>query len=292
MRRRPTHEAFEAHRRVGRRSPDRGRLQLGGLARCQRRRRQRRSVRHSHRGRDPRPGLRPVLVDLQERRRPGRQGHGRQGRVRRARHVRHAEDGPADRRRRGEEAGRPRRLDPGQDRPRPVDPEGRRRGHPRDLGELRLGRVQGARRPHPRRPGRGDRGREGRRADEGRRRDERALHQPGSRQRRPRRPLQGLHHGPRRDGQGRPGRPQGPDGRPAVDRRRGPGQRRRQRHPRPRSDRRHADDQGDGAAQQHRHQGRDLRPVEGRPRRDQGRQDAASRSTSSSTSRATCRSCS
>ena len=39
------------------------------------------------------------------------------------RHVRHAEDGPADRRRRGEEAGRPRGLDPGQDRPRPVDPE-------------------------------------------------------------------------------------------------------------------------------------------------------------------------
>ena len=101
---------------------------------------------------------------------------------------------------------------PDTDRPRPVDPEGRRRGHPGGLGELRLGRVQGARRPHPRRPGRGDRGRGGRRADEGRRRDERALHQPGSRQRRPRRPLQGLH---RRASAATvkvvAGRPQGPD---------------------------------------------------------------------------------
>ena len=37
----------------------------------------------------------PVLVDLQERRRPGRQGHGRQGDVQRPRHLRHGEDRPA-----------------------------------------------------------------------------------------------------------------------------------------------------------------------------------------------------
>ena len=87
---------------------------------------------------------------------------------------------------------RPRGLDPGRRRRSARTSRRRSRRDPRDLRELRLRRLREARHPDPRRPGRGDRRPAAGAAHEGRRREERALHQPGGRQRRPRRPLQRL----------------------------------------------------------------------------------------------------
>ena len=64
---------------------------------------------------------------------------GRDGELQRSgRRERHARHGLAHRRRGRQEADRPRRLDPEPGRPRPGHQEGRRRGHPGRLDELRL----------------------------------------------------------------------------------------------------------------------------------------------------------
>ena len=79
-----------------------------------------------------------------------------------------------------------RRFHSGRVGARPIDQEGGRRGHPGDLDEFWIGRVEVAGRSPSRRPGRGDRWKGGRRETQGDGRQGRPLRQPGSRKRRAR----------------------------------------------------------------------------------------------------------
>ncbi len=89
-------------------------------------------------------------------------------------HVRHGGDVAADRRRRGEEPRRPRRLGARLRRAEGLAGSRPRRRHPDHHRQLGLRRVPGDRRDHPRRPGRDDRRRGRRPAPRRRRRDARA----------------------------------------------------------------------------------------------------------------------
>ena len=92
--------------------------------------------------RDARPVQRFVLDGRQERRRCRRQGHERAGRLPGARDLRHGRDEPAHRRCRQPEAVRSRGVDRRCVRPRPLDQEGGRRGHPGHLDQFRIRRVE------------------------------------------------------------------------------------------------------------------------------------------------------
>ncbi len=98
---------------------------------------------HPHRGRDPRPGVRPVLVDLRQRRQPGRQGHGtarRHGQLLRARGTTFDINAMAQliTAAVGKNPTGPGGLDPGCHGARARHQERRRCGHPGHLRQLRL----------------------------------------------------------------------------------------------------------------------------------------------------------
>ena len=172
----------------------------------------------------------------------------------------------------------------------------RRRRHPGHLDRTRAAMSRGARRAHPRRADRVRGGPRWRAAHGRGRRHERPLRQSGSRQRRARRPLSGLHGrawpspAARSRCSGRSEQPdRGPSSGSSAALTSDPGYR---RHPDPRSDRRRA---GAGGARRNRpaweDQARHVRPLAGCPGGDRGRQHALRDRSSSSTCRGTCRSC-